>query len=42
LLNCIMAHRTEAPEVIVRAALQEAESFGVQPTDDRTLLIMRI
>ena len=42
LLDCICGHRTESPEAIVRAALAEAESFGVQPIDDRTLLVMRI
>jgi phosphoserine phosphatase RsbU/P len=42
LLDCISAHRTEAVESIVRTALAEAESFGVQPIDDRTLLVMRI
>ena len=42
LLECISAHRTEPVESIVRAALDEAESFGVQPIDDRTLLVMRI
>jgi len=30
------------PEAIVSAVLAEAESFGAQPVDDRTLLVMRI
>jgi sigma-B regulation protein RsbU (phosphoserine phosphatase) len=34
--------RTESPEVIVEAVLAEAEAFGSQPFDDRTLLILRI
>jgi sigma-B regulation protein RsbU (phosphoserine phosphatase) len=42
LLDSISSHRTESPEAIVRAAMGEAESFGVLPTDDRTLLVMRI
>jgi sigma-B regulation protein RsbU (phosphoserine phosphatase) len=42
LLDSISSHRTESPEAIVRAALGEAESFGVLPNDDRTLLVMRI
>ena len=42
LLATVCAQRTEAPEAIVRAVLEEAEAFGAQPTDDRTLLIMRI
>jgi serine phosphatase RsbU (regulator of sigma subunit) len=42
LLACVCERRTDAPEVIVRAVLEEAESFGAQPADDRTLLIMRI
>jgi sigma-B regulation protein RsbU (phosphoserine phosphatase) len=42
LLACVCERRTDAPEVIVRAVLEEAEAFGAQPADDRTLLIMRI
>jgi sigma-B regulation protein RsbU (phosphoserine phosphatase) len=42
LLASVCARRTELPETIVRAVLEEAEAFGAQPTDDRTLLIMRI
>jgi sigma-B regulation protein RsbU (phosphoserine phosphatase) len=42
LLDCISARRTESAESIVKAALTEADSFGVQPIDDRTLLVMRI
>jgi phosphoserine phosphatase RsbU/P len=42
LLERISARRTEKPEAIVRAVLEDAQSFGVKPVDDRTLLIMRI
>jgi phosphoserine phosphatase RsbU/P len=42
LLDSLTAHRTESVESIVNAALAEAESFGGEPIDDRTLLIMRI
>ena len=42
LLEHIVSHRTEPPESVVRAALADAESFGVQPADDRTLLVLRI
>jgi phosphoserine phosphatase RsbU/P len=42
LLESISAHRKEPVEAIVRAALDEAEAFGVKPIDDRTLLVMRI
>jgi sigma-B regulation protein RsbU (phosphoserine phosphatase) len=42
LLDSLTAHRTEPVESIVNAALAEAESFGGEPIDDRTLLIMRI
>ena len=42
LLDSLAAHRTESPEAIVRAALADAESFGGEPIDDRTLLVMRI
>jgi sigma-B regulation protein RsbU (phosphoserine phosphatase) len=42
LLDSISSHRTESPEAIVQAALEEAESFGGLPNDDRTLLVMRI
>jgi len=42
LLDSLTAHRTESVESIVSAALAEAESFGGDPIDDRTLLIMRI
>jgi sigma-B regulation protein RsbU (phosphoserine phosphatase) len=42
LLDSISAHRTESAESIVRVALDETESFGVRPIDDRTLLVMRI
>ena len=36
------ARRTEPAETIVQAVLDEAEAFGAQPIDDRTLLILRI
>jgi sigma-B regulation protein RsbU (phosphoserine phosphatase) len=42
LLQRIALHRTEPAESIVRAALDDAESFGIKPLDDRTLLVMRI
>jgi phosphoserine phosphatase RsbU/P len=42
LLACVCERRTESPEVIVSAVLAEAEAFGAQPVDDRTLLVMRI
>jgi len=42
LLACVCERRSDAPEAIVRAVLADAEAFGGQPTDDRTLLIMRI
>jgi phosphoserine phosphatase RsbU/P len=42
LLDSIVRHRGESPEAIVSAVLGEAESFGVLPSDDRTLLVLRI
>jgi phosphoserine phosphatase RsbU/P len=42
LLAEVCARRTEKPEAIVRAVLEQAETFGSQPVDDRTLLILRI
>ena len=42
LLAEVCRRRAEAPEAIVRAVLAEAEAFGSAPTDDRTLLILRI
>jgi phosphoserine phosphatase RsbU/P len=42
LLAEVCARRTEPPEAIVRAVLQEAEAFGARPVDDRTLLVLRI
>jgi sigma-B regulation protein RsbU (phosphoserine phosphatase) len=42
LLDEIGAHRKEAPEAIVRQVLQKADEFGAHPTDDRTLLVLRI
>jgi sigma-B regulation protein RsbU (phosphoserine phosphatase) len=42
LLACVCERRSESPETIVQAVLEEADAFGAQPTDDRTLLIMRI
>jgi len=42
LLAEVLRHRTDAPEVIVQAVMAEAEAFGSQPIDDRTLLILRI
>jgi sigma-B regulation protein RsbU (phosphoserine phosphatase) len=42
LLDCLTAHRTESPDAIVKAVLEDADAFGVRPIDDRTLLVMRI
>ncbi|HZN99121.1 MAG TPA: GAF domain-containing SpoIIE family protein phosphatase [Gemmatimonadales bacterium] len=42
LLDRISIHRAESAEAIVRAVLDDAESFGIKPLDDRTLLVMRI
>jgi sigma-B regulation protein RsbU (phosphoserine phosphatase) len=42
LLDRVAALRKEPPEAIVSAVLQEAEAFGARPTDDRTLLVLRI
>jgi sigma-B regulation protein RsbU (phosphoserine phosphatase) len=41
LLDNITARRRESPEAIVKAVLEDAESFGARPTDDRTLLVLR-
>jgi sigma-B regulation protein RsbU (phosphoserine phosphatase) len=42
LLEEVCAHRGESPESVVRAVLAQAEAFGAHPTDDRTLLVLRI
>jgi phosphoserine phosphatase RsbU/P len=42
LLDEVCARRTESPEAIVRAVLARADEFGARPTDDRTLLVLRI
>jgi sigma-B regulation protein RsbU (phosphoserine phosphatase) len=42
LLEEVCDHRGESPEAIVKAVLQQAEAFGAHPTDDRTLLVLRI
>jgi len=42
LLARVCALRAEAPEAIVQGVLAEAEAFGSRPTDDRTILVMRI
>ena len=42
LLDEVGVRRKEAPEAIVNAVLQQAEAFGARPTDDRTLLVLRI
>jgi serine phosphatase RsbU (regulator of sigma subunit) len=42
LLAIIGEHRHEPAETIVQAVLDEAETFGAHPMDDRTLLILRI
>ena len=38
----IEAHREKTPEEVVRRVLEQADSFGSHPTDDRTLLVLRI
>jgi serine phosphatase RsbU (regulator of sigma subunit) len=42
LLAEVMAHRSESPEEVVRQVLEKTELFGARPTDDRTLLVLRI
>jgi sigma-B regulation protein RsbU (phosphoserine phosphatase) len=42
LLDRVAALRKEPPEAIVSAVLEDAEAFGARPTDDRTLLVLRI
>jgi sigma-B regulation protein RsbU (phosphoserine phosphatase) len=42
LLDCVGAHRSDAPEAIVGAVMKEADTFGGRPLDDRTLLVLRI
>ncbi len=42
LLDRVCSLRDESPEAIVRAVLADADAFGSRPTDDRTLLVMRI
>ena len=42
LLEEVSAHRKESPEAIVKAVLARADEFGAKPTDDRTLLVLRI
>ncbi len=42
LLEAIYSRRTQSPEAIVRAAFSEADAFSPTPSDDRTLLVMRI
>ena len=42
LLDCVAKLRRQAPEAIVSAVLKDAEAFGSRPTDDRTLLVLRI
>jgi sigma-B regulation protein RsbU (phosphoserine phosphatase) len=42
LLGIICQNRNEPAETIVQAVLDEAETFGAHPNDDRTLLILRI
>jgi sigma-B regulation protein RsbU (phosphoserine phosphatase) len=42
LLDLICARRTEPVERILAAAFAAADAFSAQPTDDRTLLIMRL
>jgi sigma-B regulation protein RsbU (phosphoserine phosphatase) len=42
LLAEVASRRGETPENIVQAVLARAEEFGARPTDDRTLLVLRI
>jgi phosphoserine phosphatase RsbU/P len=42
LLDCVAKLRRQTPEAIVSAVLRDAEAFGARPTDDRTLLVLRI
>jgi len=42
LLGIVCRHRNEPVEIIVQAVLDEFETFGAHPADDRTLLILRI
>ncbi len=42
LLEEVCAHRTEPAEAVVNAVLAAAASFGAQPVDDRTILVLRI
>jgi phosphoserine phosphatase RsbU/P len=42
LLFELARRRTETPEAIVKAVFAEAEAATASPTDDRTLLVMRI
>jgi sigma-B regulation protein RsbU (phosphoserine phosphatase) len=42
LLDIICARRTEPVERILAAAFAEADAFSAQPSDDRTLLVMRL
>ncbi|HEV8455983.1 MAG TPA: GAF domain-containing SpoIIE family protein phosphatase [Gemmatimonadales bacterium] len=42
LLDEVSAQRKETPEAIVKAVLARADEFGARPTDDRTLLVLRI
>jgi sigma-B regulation protein RsbU (phosphoserine phosphatase) len=42
LLAKIGEHRNDPVETIVQAVLAEAKAFGAKPTDDRTLLVLRI
>jgi phosphoserine phosphatase RsbU/P len=42
LLDCVSKHRRDNPETIVSTVLKDAEAFGARPTDDRTLLVLRI
>jgi sigma-B regulation protein RsbU (phosphoserine phosphatase) len=42
LLDQVCVLRDESPEAIVQAVLAEADAFGSRPTDDRTILVLRI
>jgi sigma-B regulation protein RsbU (phosphoserine phosphatase) len=42
LLQLVCEHREEHPDQILRLVLAEANAHAVQPTDDRTLLVLRM
>jgi sigma-B regulation protein RsbU (phosphoserine phosphatase) len=42
LLDCVAKLRQQPAETVVSEVLKDAEAFGARPTDDRTLLVLRI